>query len=121
MIAHKVRLNKDLATSRLDKTTEDSLSKDIWKRLTIIKTEAWYDVVKEIAKEHKVTAKLENRYRKSATIHDRDDGSRLGRIWQIDENQPIFWDLNNWRSHFESAHTLTEAIEKIADSDQIIK
>ena len=70
-------------------------------------------LINAIAKEYKVTAKLENRYRKSATIHDGDDDSRLGRIWQIDENQPIFWDLNNWRSHFEAANTVTEAIEKI--------
>ena len=70
-------------------------------------------MINAIAKEHKVTAKLENRYRKSATIHDGDNDSRLGRIWQIDENQPIFWDLNNWRSHFEAANTVTEAIERI--------
>ena len=113
MIAHKIGLNKDLAASNTEKTTDDPLSQKIWKRLTIIRTEAWFEMVNAIAREHKVTVKLENRCRKSATIHDGDDDSRLGRIWQIDENQPIFWDLNCWRSHFEAANTVTEAIERI--------
>ncbi|MGV2831354.1 hypothetical protein [Myxosarcina sp. GI1(2024)] len=54
MISRDIRTNKGLAAS-------NNLSSDIWKRLTIIKTEAWFDTVKAIAKEHQVRAKLENR------------------------------------------------------------
>ncbi len=72
----------------------DELSSDIWKRLTILKTEAWFDTVNAIAMELQVTAKLEKRYRKSAIIYGI-DGCRIGRIWQIDENYPICYDLNN--------------------------
>ncbi len=108
MISRDIKSNKGLAAS-------DTLPGDIWKRLTIIKTEAWFDTVNAIAKEHKVTAKLENRYRKSAIIFNT-DGQRLGRIWQIDENSPIFWDLHIWRSHFETANTITSAVEMIAST-----
>ena len=98
MIAHKGKVNTGLAAS-------NSLSNDIWKRLTILKTEAWFDVVVAIAKEYKVTAKLENRYRKSAIIYNI-DGQRLGRICQIDENYPIFWIYalgdRTWRQRIQS-------------------
>ena len=106
MISRDIKSNKGLAAS-------DELSSDIWKRLTILKTEAWFDTVNAIAKEYKVTAKLENRYRKSAIIYSI-EGRRIGRVWQIDENQPIFFDIKQWISHFEAANTLTQAIEKIA-------
>ena len=106
MISREIKANNGIAAS-------DTLASDIWKRLTIIKTEAWFDTVNAIAREHQVTAKLENRYRKSAIIYGI-DGCRIGRIWQIDENMPIFWDINTWRSHFEMANTITSAVEKIA-------
>ena len=82
------------------------------KRLTIIKTEAWFDTVNAIAKEYSITAKLENRYRKSAIIYDV-EGLRLGRIWQMGDDRPLCYDLNKWRLHFEMANTITSAVEKI--------
>lgn len=91
MITGKAQTNLDVAS--LD--TEQS---DIWKKLTIIKTEAWFNTVQAIAKKHQVTAKLENQYRKSAIIYGI-DGRRIGRIWQLDDDRPICYDLNNWRSH----------------------
>lgn len=91
----------------------DETKSDIWKRLTIIKTEAWFETVKTIAMEHQVRAELENRYMKSAIICDR-NYRRIGRIWHLDENMPIFWDLHNWRSHWEMANTITSAVERIA-------
>ena len=56
MIPYEVKTNQHFAPSNLDKTT-DSLSDDIWKRLSIIKTEAWFEVVVSIAKKNKVRAK----------------------------------------------------------------
>lgn len=106
MITGKAQTNLDVAS--LD--TEQS---DIWKKLTIIKTEAWFNTVKAIAAENQVRAKLESRYMKSAIIYHL-DGCRIGRIWQLDESMPIFWDLYNWRSHWEMANTITSAVEKIA-------
>ena len=108
MITGKPPIATDIAS--LD--TEQS---NIWKRLTIIRTEAWFDTVKAIAREHHVTAKLESRYMKSAIICDV-DGCRIGRIWQFDDERPICYDINNWRSHFEMANTITSAVEKIADN-----
>ncbi len=69
MISREIKSNKGIAVS-------DELSSNIWKRLTIIRTEAWFDTVNVIAKEHKVTARLENRYRKSAIIYG-SDGCRI--------------------------------------------
>ena len=106
MITNKVQGTNDIAA--LDKTESD-----IWKRLTIIETEAWFDTVQAIAMEHQVRAKLENRYMKSAIICDT-KGQRIGRIWHLDENMPIFWDIRQWISHFESANTISEAVGKIA-------
>ena len=106
MVTDKVKGTYDIAA--LDKTESD-----IWKKLTIIKTEAWFDTVSNIAQEHQVMAKLESRYMKSAIICDR-TGRRIGRIWHLDENMPIFWDKRQWISHYESANTLSEAVEKIA-------
>ena len=105
MITGKPPITTDIASL-------DTTQSDIWKRLTIIRTEAWFDTVNAIAREHQVTAKLESRYRKSAIICG-NDGCRIGRIWQLDENMPIFWDKRQWISHYESAKTITEAVEKM--------
>ena len=93
----------------------DSTQSDIWKKLTIIKTEAWFNTVQAIAMEHQVRAKLESRYMKSAIICDV-EGRRIGRIWHLDENMPIFWDKRQWISHYESANTIDEAIAEIAST-----
>ena len=106
MIARDIQPYKGIATS-------DGLPSDIWKRLTIIRTEAWFNTVNAIARKHQVTAKLESRYMKSAIIYGV-DGCRIGRIWQIDENMPIFWDVKQWISHFEAANTISEAMENLA-------
>ena len=66
-----------------------------------------------ISREYTLRAKLENRYRKSAIIYDV-EGRRIGRVWQIDENYPIFWDKKDWVSRFDAANTITEVIERIA-------
>ena len=108
MIPDKVQETIDIAV--LDKTESD-----IWKRLTIIKTEAWFDTVSNIAQEHQVRAKLESRYMKSAIICDR-TGRRIGRIWHLDENMPIFFDIRQWISHYESANSISEAIRNIANT-----
>ncbi|MGB5632722.1 MAG: hypothetical protein WBM44_29090 [Waterburya sp.] len=106
MVSRDTKTNKSIAA--LDETASD-----IWKRLTIIKTEAWFEIVKMIAMEHQVRAKLESRYMKSAIICDA-NYRRIGRIWHLDENMPIFWDIRQWVSHFEAANTISEAMEKIA-------
>ena len=105
MITGKVQGTIDLAA--LDETESD-----IWKKLTIIKTEAWFNTVQAIAMEHQVRAKLESRYMKSAIICDR-TGRRIGRIWHLDESMPIYWDIKKWISHYESANTVDEAVGKI--------
>lgn len=105
MITDQVQGTYDIAA--LDETASD-----IWKRLTIIKTEAWFSTVSAIANEHQLTAKLESRYRKSAIICDV-DGCRIGRIWHLDENMPIFWDRRQWISRYESANTISEAVDQI--------
>ena len=105
MVTDKVQGTYDIAA--LDETESD-----IWKKLTIIKTEAWFDTVSNIAQEYQVRAKLESRYMKSAIICDR-TGRRIGRIWHLDENMPIFWDVKKWISHYDSADTLAEAITNI--------
>ena len=106
MITDKVQGTYDIAA--LDETESD-----IWKKLTIIRTEAWFDTVNNIAQEHQVRAKLESRYMKSAIIcnaHER----RIGRIWHLDENMPIFYDVRQWISHYERANTIAEAVRQIA-------
>ena len=108
MVAEKPPIKTDVTS--LDKTESD-----IWKRLTIIETEAWFDTVQAIAAENNVSAKLESRYMKSAIICDR-NYRRIGRIWHLDEAMPIFWDIKAWISHYESAYTLTEAVKKIAST-----
>ena len=108
MVTDKVRGTYDIAA--LDKTKSD-----IWKKLTIIKTEAWFDTVSNIAQEHQVRTKLESLYMKSAIICDV-KGRRIGRIWHLDESMPIYWDIRVWISHYESANTITEAVEKIAST-----
>ena len=105
MVAEKPPITTDIAA--LDKAESD-----IWKRLTIIRTEAWLNTVQAISIKHQVRAKLESRYMKSAIICDR-TGRRIGRVWHLDENMPIFWDIRQWISHYESANTISEAIEKI--------
>ena len=106
MITGKVQGTIDLAA--LDETESD-----IWKKLTIIKTEAWFNTVQAIAMEHQVKAKLESRYMKEAIICGA-NYRRIGRIWHLDENLPIFWDIRQWISHYESANTINEAVGKIA-------
>ena len=108
MITGKPPITTDIAA--LDETASD-----IWKRLTIIRTEAWFDTVNAIAREYQVTAKLESRYRKSAIICG-NDGCRIGRIWQLDENMPIFFDIKQWISRYEAANTISEAMEKIVNT-----
>ena len=108
MVTDPVRGTYDIAS--LDKTESD-----IWKKLTIIKTEAWFDTVSNIAQEYQVRAKLESRYMKSAIICDV-KGKRIGRIWHLDESMPIYWDIRAWISHYESANTIDEAIAKIAST-----
>ena len=105
MVTDKVQGTYDVAAL-------DSMQSDIWKKLTIIKTEAWFNTVSNIAQEHQVRAKLESRYMKSAIICDV-EGRRIGRIWHLDENMPIFYDIRQWISHYESADTLAEAITNI--------
>ena len=41
---------------------------------------------------------------------------RIGRIWHLDENMPIYFDIKAWISHYEDAHTVDEAIAKIAST-----
>ena len=65
--------------------------------------------------QHQVRAKLESRYMKSAIICDA-HGQRIGIIWHLDENMPIFYDIRQWISHYESANTLSEAVKKIAST-----
>ena len=108
MVAEKPQANLDIAS--LD--TEQS---DIWKRLTIIETEARFNTVQAIAMEHQVSAKLESRYMKEAIICGA-DYRRIGRIWHLDESMPIFWDIKAWISHYESANTIDEAIAEIAST-----
>ena len=108
MIPGKVQRTYDIAS--LDKTESD-----IWKRLTIIETEAWFNTVQTIAAENNVSAKLESRYMKEAIICDR-NYRRIGRIWHLDEAMPIFWDIKAWISHYESANTISDAVGKIASS-----
>ena len=108
MITGKVQRTIDLAA--LDKTESD-----IWKKLTIIETEAWFDIVQAIAVENQVSAKLESRYMKSAIICDV-NYRRIGRIWRSDENMPVYFDIKKWISHYEPANTISEAIEKIAST-----
>ena len=105
MVTDKVRGTHDVAA--LDKTESD-----IWKKLTIIKTEAWFNTVSNIAQEYQVRAKLESRYMKSAIICDC-TGRRIGRIWHLDESMPIHWDKRQWISHYESDNTLSEVVRKI--------
>ena len=108
MITDPIQGTIDIAA--LDKTESY-----IWKRLTIIETEAWFDTVQAIAMQHQVSAKLESRYMKEAIICGA-NYRRIGRIWHLDENLPIFWDIKAWISHYEAANTLAEAIAKIAST-----
>ena len=108
MVTDKVQGTYNIAA--LDKTESD-----IWKKLTIIKTEAWFDTVSNIAQEYQVRAKLESRYMKSAIICDV-KGRRIGRIWHLDEAMPIYFDIKAWISHYESANTLAEAVGKIVSA-----
>lgn len=105
MITGKVKRTIDLAA--LDKTESD-----IWKKLTIIETEAWFSTVQAIAAENNVSAKLESRYMKSAIICGT-DYRRIGRVWHLDENMPVYFDIKKWISHYEPAYTVSEAIGKI--------
>ena len=108
MVAEKPPITTDVAA--LDKT-----ECDIWKKLTIIETEAWFDTVQAIAAENQVSAKLESRYMKSAIICGA-DYRRIGRIWHLDENMPIYFDIKAWISHYEPANTISEAIGKIVSA-----
>ena len=85
MVAEKPPITTDIAAL-------DTTQSDIWKRLTIIKTEAWFNTVQAIAMEYQVRARLESRYMKSA----------------------IICDVKAWISHYESANTVGEAVGRIA-------
>ena len=106
MVAEKPPITTDVASL-------DEIESDIWKRLTIIETEAWFDTVQAIAMQHQVSAKLESRYMKEAIICGA-DYRRIGRIWHLDESMPIFYDIKQWITHYESTNTIAEAIGKIA-------
>ena len=108
MVAEKPPIMTDIAS--LGKTESD-----IWKKLTIIKIEAWFNTVSNIAREHQVRAKLESRYRKSAIVCDV-KGRRIGRIWHLDESMPIYFDIEAWITHYESANTISEAVGRIAST-----
>ena len=108
MVAEKPPITTDIASL-------DTTQGDIWKRLTIIRTEAWFNTVQAIAAENQVRAKLESRYMKSAIICDA-KGRRIGRIWHLDENMPIYFDIKAWISHYESANMLSEAVRKIVST-----
>ena len=43
-------------------------------------------------------------------------GRRIGGIWHLDENMPIFFDIRQWISHYESANSISEAIRNIANT-----
>ncbi len=105
MVAEKPPITTDIAA--LGKTESG-----IWKRLTIIRTEAWFNTVQAIAMEHQVSAKLESRYMKSAIICGA-DYRRIGRVWHLDESMPIYYDIKQWITHYESTNTIAEAIGKI--------
>ena len=105
MVTDKIKGTYDIAA--LDKTESD-----IWKKLTIIKTEAWFNTLSNIAQEHQVMAKLESLYMKEAIIYNR-SGRRIGRIWHLDEAMPIFYDIRQWISHYEAANIISEAVRKI--------
>ena len=105
MVAEKPPITTDIAV--LGET-----GSDIWKKLTIIETEAWFDTVQAIAAENQVSAKLESRYIKSAIIFNA-DYRRIGRIWHLDEAMPIYFDIKKWITHYEPANTISEAVEKI--------
>ena len=98
-----------------DVASLDTTQSDIWKRLTIIETEAWFNTVQAIAAENNVSAKLESRYMKSAIICGA-DYRRIGRIWHLDESMPVFFSIKKWISHYEPANTISEAIKKIAST-----
>ena len=106
MVAERPPITTDIAAL-------DEIESDIWKKLTIIETEAWFSNVQAIAAKNQVSAKLESRYIKSAIICDA-NYRRIGRIWRSDESMPLFWDIKSWLSHYESANTIDEAIGKIA-------
>ena len=108
MVAEKPPITTNIAS--LTETESD-----IWKRLTIIKTEAWFNTVQAIAAENQVSAKLENRYMKSAIICGA-GYRRIGRVWHLDEAMPIYFDIKAWISHYESANTISEAISQISSS-----
>ena len=108
MVAEKPPITTNVASL-------DEIESDIWKRLTIIETEAWFDTVFAIAKEHQVHAKLESRYMKSAIICGA-DYRRIGRIWHLDESMPVFFSIKKWISHYEPAYTIYEAIREIAST-----
>lgn len=108
MVAEKPPITTDVAAL-------DGTESDIWKRLTIIETEAWFNTVQAIAAENNVSAKLESRYMKEAIICGA-DYQRIGRIWHLDESMPIYFDIKKWISHYEPANTISEAIEKIAST-----
>ena len=108
MVAEKPPITTDIAAL-------DEIESDIWKRLTIIETEAWFNTVQAIAAENNVSAKLESRYMKSAIICGA-DYRRIGRVWHLDENMPVFFSIKKWISHYEPANTISEAIKKIAST-----
>lgn len=77
MVAEKPPITTDIASL-------DTTQSNVWKRLTIIRTEAWFNTVQAIAAENHVSAKLESRYMKSAIVCGA-NYRRIGRIWHLDE------------------------------------
>ncbi len=80
------------------------------RKLQIIEVEAWFEVLKDLAKKRALYLELENRYWKSAYIYSKQSGDKLGRIW-IDGFGIICYDRKNWVSHFEQVPTLESAID----------
>ena len=84
------------------------------RNLQIIEVEAWFEVLKDLAKKRGLYLELENRYWKSAYIYSKQSGDKLGRIW-IDGLGIICYDRKNWVSHFEQVSTLESAINDLAN------
>ena len=79
------------------------------RKLQIIEVDAWFEFLKDLAKNRGLHLELENRYWKSAYVYSQESGDKLGRIW-INALGIICYDRKNWRSHFEQVSTLESAI-----------
>ena len=95
--------------------SQSSLAQITARKLQIIKVEAWFQFLQDLAKERGLYLELENRYWKSAYVYNRESGEKLGRIW-IDGFGVICYDRKNWVSHFEQVPTLESAINELVNS-----